>query len=67
MKPKREINCIRPFLSVFLCKASTRYASHVALMRDIRNAYRISVDKYEAKISLGRLRFRWGITLKLGL
>jgi hypothetical protein len=40
-----------------------RWASHVALMGEKRNTYRLLVGKPEGKRPLGRPRRRWGIIL----
>jgi len=41
-----------------------RWAGHVALMREMRNAYTILVRKPEGKRPLGRRRRRWETILK---
>jgi hypothetical protein len=42
-----------------------RWAGHVALMGEKRNAYRILVEKPEGKGPLGRPRCRWLNNLKI--
>jgi hypothetical protein len=42
-----------------------RWAGHVALMGDMRNAYKILVEKY-MKDNLGRPRLRWENYIKIG-
>jgi hypothetical protein len=44
-----------------------RWAGHVALMGETKNAYRILVGKPEGKRSLGRPRRRWVDNIKIDL
>jgi hypothetical protein len=44
-----------------------RWAGHVALMGETRNAYRILVGKPERKRPLGRLKRRWVDNIKMDL
>jgi hypothetical protein len=44
-----------------------RWAEHVALMGEKRNAYRILVVKPEGKRPLGRPRHRWVDNIKMDL
>jgi hypothetical protein len=44
-----------------------RWAGHVALMGEKRNAYRILVGMPEGKRPLGRPRCRWVDNIKMGL
>jgi hypothetical protein len=44
-----------------------RWAGHVAQMREMRNAYRILVEKPEGKRPLGRPRCRWTNNIKMDL
>jgi hypothetical protein len=44
-----------------------RWAGHVALIREKRNAYRILVGKPEGKRPLGRPRRRWVDNIKMDL
>jgi hypothetical protein len=44
-----------------------RWAGHVALMGEKRNAYRILVGKPEEKRPLGRVRRRWVDNIKIDL
>jgi hypothetical protein len=44
-----------------------RWAGHVALMGEKRNAYKIFVGKSEGKSSLGRPRRRWVNNIKTDL
>jgi hypothetical protein len=44
-----------------------RWAGHVALIGDNRNAYRILVRKPEGKKPLGRQRCRWVDNIKMDL
>jgi hypothetical protein len=45
----------------------TRWAGHVARMREKRNAYRLLVGKPEGKRPLGRPRRRWMDKIKMDL
>jgi hypothetical protein len=44
-----------------------RWAGHVALMREKRNAYRLLVGKPEGKRPLGRPRRRWVDNIRMDL
>jgi hypothetical protein len=44
-----------------------RWAGHVAIMRERRDAYRILVGKPEGRRPLGRLRRRWEDNIKIAL
>jgi hypothetical protein len=44
-----------------------RWAGHVALMREKRNAYRILVEKPEGKRPLGKPRRMWVDNIKIDL
>jgi hypothetical protein len=44
-----------------------RQAGHVARTGQVRNAYRILMEKPEEKTTLGRPRCRWEDNIKMGL
>jgi hypothetical protein len=44
-----------------------RLAEHVALMGDIRDAYRVSVGRSDGKRPLGRPRHRWEFYIMMDL
>ena len=44
-----------------------RWAGHVAVMRERRDAYRVLVEKPERKRRLGRPRRRWNDNIKMDL
>ena len=44
-----------------------RWAGHVALMEQSRNAYKVLLGKPEGKRPLGRLRCRWEDNIKMDL
>jgi hypothetical protein len=48
-----------PSIIRIIKKRRTRWAGHVARMREKRNAYRLLVGKPEGKRPLGRQRRRW--------
>ena len=39
----------------------------MVLMGDMRGAYSVSVGKCEKKRKLGRPRFRWDVSIKMGV
>jgi hypothetical protein len=41
------------------------WEEHVPLMREVRNAYKILVDKSQGKSLFGRHRYRWTSTIKM--
>jgi hypothetical protein len=43
------------------------WAGHIALMVDMRNAYKISVGKHEGKKLIGRPRRRWEDNIRMEL
>jgi hypothetical protein len=45
----------------------TRWAGHVERMEETRDAYRTLVGKPEGKRPIGRLRHRWGDSIKMNL
>jgi hypothetical protein len=45
----------------------TRWAGHVARVRETRNLYKSSADKPEGKRSLGRRGYRWEDNIKVDL
>jgi hypothetical protein len=44
-----------------------RLAEHMARMGDIRDAYRVSMDRSDGKRPLGRLRHRWEYYIMMDL
>jgi hypothetical protein len=43
------------------------WAGHVARMGDMRNVYKILMQKHKGKLPLGRLRRRWEDKIKVDL
>jgi hypothetical protein len=56
-----NVNCVRwcIFFHRMIKSRRMRWAGHVTLMREKRNAYRLLVGKPEGKRLLGRQRRRW--------
>jgi hypothetical protein len=51
----RSINlCFTPYITRVIKARKMGWAEHVALMEELRNAYRISIRKLEEKRPLGR-------------
>jgi hypothetical protein len=64
-----ELNDLYSLYSVYRVIKSiiTRWARHVARMRERRGAYRVLVGKPEEKRPLGRPRHRWEDNIKMDL
>jgi hypothetical protein len=50
-----------------MIKSKMRWAGHVELMQEKRNAYRILMVKTEVKSPLGRRRRRWEDNIEMNL
>jgi len=58
---------ISPHIVRVIKSRRMRWVGHVALMRDMRDVYRVLVGKPEGKRPLGRPRNRWDDNIKMYL